>query len=103
MCKNFSENGYCPYYDRCQFAHGKEELCRVEKKCKGRYQTQKCRPFWHEGICKYGKRCQFSHAETSKQLDENPLKALLGVLGGPNEYEYPQKQSRLISQLLSNN
>ena len=22
MCKNFSENGFCPYTDKCQFAHG---------------------------------------------------------------------------------
>ena len=22
MCKNFSENGFCPYTEKCQFAHG---------------------------------------------------------------------------------
>ena len=22
MCKNFSEMGYCPYREKCQFAHG---------------------------------------------------------------------------------
>ena len=22
MCKNYSEMGYCPYRDKCQFAHG---------------------------------------------------------------------------------
>ena len=26
MCKNFSENGYCHYGDKCQFAHGAHEL-----------------------------------------------------------------------------
>lgn len=24
MCKNFSETGFCPYRDKCQFAHGEE-------------------------------------------------------------------------------
>lgn len=22
MCKNYSEMGYCPYWEKCQFAHG---------------------------------------------------------------------------------
>lgn len=26
LCKNFTQTGLCPYGDKCQFAHGTQEL-----------------------------------------------------------------------------
>ena len=61
MCKNYSENGFCPYTEKCQFAHGYHELSQVPPAPKKAYRTRKCKSFWEEGICRYGLRCQFSH------------------------------------------
>ena len=71
MCKNYSEMGYCPYWEKCQFAHGSEDLCfkrPVQKK--KYYRTKKCTPFWDNGTCNYGSRCQFSHTEASIDCKE---------------------------------
>ena len=67
MCKNFSEMGYCPYRNKCQFAHGENEICRLEPPAKIFYRTRNCHSFWNQGQCKYGFRCQFSHYTTSKE------------------------------------
>ena len=61
MCKNYSEMGYCPYWEKCQFAHGIEELHWKEPSKKHFYRTRKCQPFWAKSNCNYGSRCQFSH------------------------------------------
>ena len=61
MCKNFSEVGHCPYFEKCQFAHGSHELLETVPACKRFYRTKPCKPFWEKGSCSYGFRCQFSH------------------------------------------
>ena len=67
MCKNFSENGYCPYGEKCQFAHGAHELVAVCGQGKRRCEKKKCRSFWQKSMCGYGTRCQFSHCEKKEK------------------------------------
>ena len=30
ICKNYSEKGDCPYREKCQFAHGKDEIAPTQ-------------------------------------------------------------------------
>lgn len=66
LCKTYSEIGHCPYYYKCQYAHGVEELNSHETKKKA-YRTKRCKSFWEKGVCNYGRRCQFSHYEVAPE------------------------------------
>lgn len=60
LCKNFAEKGSCPYGQKCQFAHGVEELrCNVDENS---YKTKPCNSYWKKNCCPYGFRCNFSHS-----------------------------------------
>ncbi|ORX43179.1 hypothetical protein DM01DRAFT_1266445, partial [Hesseltinella vesiculosa] len=59
LCRNWSETGACRYLEKCQYAHGVEELIQVERH--PRYKTEECRTFSREGTCCYGSRCTFIH------------------------------------------
>ena len=69
LCKNWSESGACRYGNKCQFAHGFEELSdnhqlyMNEQKAgvNDKYKSQNCRQFYREKLCPYGKRCHFRH------------------------------------------
>ena len=63
LCRPFEENGHCKYGDKCQFAHGHDELRSMSRHPK--YKTEPCRTFHTTGICPYGPRCHFIHS-TSK-------------------------------------
>ncbi|KAI0711691.1 hypothetical protein C8Q76DRAFT_810096 [Earliella scabrosa] len=54
LCRTWEEKGSCRYRAKCQFAHGEEELRKVERHPK---------TFWVFGSCPYGKRCCFIHTE----------------------------------------
>ena len=62
MCKNWMETDTCRYGNKCQFAHGKEELdiFRSSKKDDNK-RTKNCRVFYKEKQCMYGSRCMFRH------------------------------------------
>lgn len=70
MCKNYSEMGYCPYYERCQFAHGYHDLAfsqaLLDRFARLGSRQTRCKNFWKTGQCAYGLRCQFIHYEVSK-------------------------------------
>lgn len=59
LCRPFEENGKCKYGDKCQFAHGKQELRQLIRHPK--YKTELCRRFHTSGLCPYGPRCDFIH------------------------------------------
>lgn len=61
LCRSWEEKGSCRYANKCQFAHGEEELRKVPRHPK--YKTEICRTFWVSGSCPYGKRCCFIHTE----------------------------------------
>lgn len=59
LCRPFEENGFCKYGDKCQFAHGHDELRTLSRHPK--YKTELCRTFHTIGFCPYGPRCHFIH------------------------------------------
>lgn len=66
LCRQYSENGQCKYGDKCQFAHGIEELKDVKRHPK--YKTDFCKTFHSKGFCPYGPRCHFIH-ELSESME----------------------------------
>ena len=69
LCRNFQELGYCRYGDKCQFAHGHEELAWNTEK-RGMYKTKPCTFFAKKCFCQYGSRCNFSHKIEQMQKEE---------------------------------
>jgi hypothetical protein len=59
LCKHWEKEGACPYGDKCQFAHGRNQLRFVVRSKK--YKTKRCKTFWSTGHCPYGSRCCFLH------------------------------------------
>lgn len=59
LCRPFQENATCKYGDKCQFAHGMQELRSLSRHPK--YKTELCRTFHTIGFCPYGPRCHFIH------------------------------------------
>lgn len=59
LCRPFQEKGACKYGEKCQFAHGKQELRAVNRHPK--YKTDLCRTYHTVGFCPYGPRCHFIH------------------------------------------
>lgn len=66
LCKNFMEKGFCPYANKCQFAHGPQEL-RINMEHNRSYKTKGCHAFTKKGHCCYGSRCNFIHQQSSEQ------------------------------------
>jgi len=64
LCKSWIESGTCRYGDKCQFAHGPEELRPIFRHPK--YKTEICKTFHNYGTCPYGKRCRFVHHSPSE-------------------------------------
>merc|ERR1712055_553557 len=90
MCRPFQENGTCKYGDKCQFAHGMNEVRNVNRHPK--YKTDLCRTYHSVGFCPYGPRCHFIHAleEMQKSPERLPEKKATGPIkqlpmyGGPS-------------------
>ncbi|KAG4066728.1 hypothetical protein HA402_012795 [Bradysia odoriphaga] len=59
LCRPFEEAGACKYGEKCQFAHGINELRNLQRHPK--YKTELCRTFHSVGFCPYGPRCHFVH------------------------------------------
>lgn len=69
LCRPFLENGFCKYGDKCQFAHGEQDLRSLPRHPK--YKTELCRTYHTRGFCPYGLRCHFIHAidETRNNME----------------------------------
>lgn len=61
MCRQYIEKIKCAYGDKCQFAHGEQDLRPVFRHPK--YKTEPCRSFNSAGYCPYGQRCHFVHKD----------------------------------------
>ncbi|ODQ63256.1 hypothetical protein NADFUDRAFT_53528 [Nadsonia fulvescens var. elongata DSM 6958] len=54
--------GKCPYGDKCQFAHGPEELRSVAETLRPQnYRSKRCVNWAKYGVCVYNDRCCFRH------------------------------------------
>ena len=77
LCKKFSTTQGCPYGDKCQFAHGAQELrlyngqnasqnmLNINKSQNSllNYKIVKCKNWDKDGTCKYGAHCTFAHGD----------------------------------------
>ncbi|KAI8804323.1 hypothetical protein BJ742DRAFT_825696 [Cladochytrium replicatum] len=81
LCERFETEGFCPYGNRCTFAHGATELRdrptfggETSKKRDGPenplYKTRMCERFMKENFCQYGPRCNFAHCDS--ELRQRP-------------------------------
>lgn len=60
LCSSFVRSGgYCPYGDKCQFAHGDDELKRVDRP--NNWRSKPCQNWIKTGTCAYNERCCFRH------------------------------------------
>jgi len=66
LCRSWVESAQCKYGNKCQFAHGRQELRPVIRHPK--YKTEICKTFHTNGTCPYGKRCRFVHNPTEWRL-----------------------------------
>lgn len=82
LCRSFAEVGSCKYGDKCQFAHGDEELRTITRHPK--FKTENCKSFHSTGFCPYGPRCHFIHNnDESKKTIINNLQAPIGTATAP--------------------
>ncbi|KAJ3590299.1 hypothetical protein NHX12_008252 [Muraenolepis orangiensis] len=65
LCRSFAESSVCKYGNKCQFAHGLDELRDLNRHPK--YKTEPCRTFHTIGFCPYGIRCHFVHNNEDDQ------------------------------------
>ncbi|KAF9270516.1 hypothetical protein L218DRAFT_983016 [Marasmius fiardii PR-910] len=89
LCRSWEEKGSCRYGNKCQFAHGEQELRRVARHPK--YKTEICRTFWVSGSCPYGKRCCFIHTELPNAGANAP--GSVSSNAGDNSQATPVQQS----------
>jgi len=60
LCRTWIEQNFCPYMEKCRFAHGKTDL--HDKIIFGKnYKQKDCKSFHTKGYCPYGPRCLFRH------------------------------------------
>lgn len=62
MCKTWVNQNFCPYGNKCRFAHGRKDLFRKNVDA-GKYKQKECSSFYFFGFCLYGERCHFKHDE----------------------------------------
>ncbi|KAJ8937265.1 hypothetical protein NQ314_011971 [Rhamnusium bicolor] len=78
LCRPYEEFGVCKYGDKCQFAHGMNELRSLARHPK--YKTELCRTYHTVGFCPYGPRCHFVHNQDEVVMQKSPpVSTLLGV------------------------
>lgn len=69
ICRKFEESRFCPYGNKCRFAHGKEELF---SRTEANYKKKKCKSFHNQVsyFCVYGSRCLFQHSCSIEEIDQ---------------------------------
>jgi hypothetical protein len=87
LCKGFSENGFCPYGNKCRFAHGRNELFDKIVNCK-KYKQKECLSFFKNKYCCYGSRCHFKHEERKlPEIERCYHSIVLAIYNDLNEQE----------------
>lgn len=60
LCSSFVKSGgFCPYGDKCQFAHGSHELKSIDRP--SNWRSKPCQNWLKTGTCTYNERCCFRH------------------------------------------
>ena len=79
LCKKYLQAQSCPYGDKCQFAHGEQELRTFNGHSQNmmyalgmntknqnnmlNYKIVKCKNWEKDKSCKYGAHCTFAHGD----------------------------------------
>ena len=79
LCKKFVQTQSCPYGEKCQFAHGEQELRPFNGQAPNmmytmgmgsknqnnmlNYKIVKCKNWEKDKSCKYGAHCTYAHGE----------------------------------------
>ena len=79
LCKKYLQSQSCPYGDKCQFAHGEQELRTFNGHQQNmmyaigmgsknqnnmlNYKIVKCKNWEKDKSCKYGAHCTYAHGE----------------------------------------
>ncbi len=88
LCTTFTETGFCPYGNKCRFAHGREELFERPVNHPN-YRRSECNAFHSNGYCNYGIRCHFKHHENLKieNIPRSYYTYLVRMLGNSKNFE----------------
>ena len=121
LCKKYLQSQSCPYGDKCQFAHGEQELRHFNGQQQNmmyalgmnsknqnnllNYKIVKCKNWEKDKTCKYGIHCTFAHGEEELRnkadnlYQMNPsLSLMMPVISAPPNFDMAQMQ-----QLMQNN
>lgn len=79
LCRHFMKLGRCNFGDKCQFAHGQEELKIIpgmninpqpyipkrmpSDAMRDNHKTELCKYFSNDGHCRYGSGCNYAHGQ----------------------------------------
>ena len=96
MCKHYNTPQGCSYGDKCQFAHGPQELrtynanlfnqenpMDITKTQKNllNYKIVKCKNWEKDKTCKYGAHCTFAHGDTELRNKSDNLMQMQSNMG----------------------
>jgi hypothetical protein len=76
LCKTWVEKNFCPYKEKCRFAHGKSDIHKKVVNIKN-YKQKECNSFHNKGFCPYGTRCHFKHYDRKMKDIDRPYYNLL--------------------------
>lgn len=100
LCRNFMETRYCPYEEKCQFAHGLGELeVAPPGHSLNDYRNRRCIKFWTYGECHYGVRCKFCHNAVKRQTMNNLKIYGSVILNEDHDFPVVSSGSRLLRDL----
>ncbi|XP_019865885.2 protein TIS11 isoform X2 [Aethina tumida] len=94
LCRPYEEFGVCKYGDKCQFAHGMNELRSLARHPK--YKTELCRTYHTVGFCPYGPRCHFVHNQDEVQVKGPAINP--AILAARQQQQQQQQQQQNQSQ-----
>lgn len=96
LCRTWVEKNFCPYREKCRFAHGKKDLHDKVINSKN-YKQKECNSFHNRGFCPYGPRCHFKHEErTMDNIDRTFYSFLLQTqYDGADNYQPKAATKRL--------
>ena len=95
LCKHFNTPQGCSYGDKCQFAHGQQELKQVDgnmiqqnfinmnnkQKDALNYKIVKCKNWEKDKTCKYGAHCTFAHGDSEIRHKTDNLAQMQSNMG----------------------
>ena len=125
LCKKFSSGQSCPYGDKCQFAHGTQELRlfsgnNLAQNMMGingsannksqnnylNYKIVKCKNWEKDRTCKYGAHCTFAHGDSDLRnkadniYQMNPAMPMMMPMVIPPGMDMNQMQQIMLSNQL---